>query len=261
MMTRLLPCLPLLLLCVLSHAVGTTAAPDTVVEGRINGGENAQPGRYPYTVSLQSLEIGVLHNCGGSLIAPDIVLTAAHCLDLAAPLDDVVVRLGPYSLREPIEGSEVFPIADLAIHPLYNGDNFLFDVMLFKLNGASFGRPLITLNTNPDLPFVDQSLTAMGWGDLTNGNGVGPDILQTTDTAMYIDTDMCSDLNPGFAGMPGYPFGDELLCTLEPAGVGLCFGDSGECVEDVCPVARWILSAIVFPIMTIANLFIFLSNP
>ena len=34
-------------------------------------------GRYPYAVSLQNPQTG--HFCGGSLIAKDVVLSAAHC--------------------------------------------------------------------------------------------------------------------------------------------------------------------------------------
>ena len=44
---------------------------------RIIGGENAAKYRYPYMVSLTT-ERGS-HICGGSLITPDVVLTAAHC--------------------------------------------------------------------------------------------------------------------------------------------------------------------------------------
>jgi secreted trypsin-like serine protease len=41
---------------------------------RLFGGENATAGRYPYFVRL----VGA-GQCGGALIAPDIVVTAAHC--------------------------------------------------------------------------------------------------------------------------------------------------------------------------------------
>jgi trypsin len=43
---------------------------------RIIGGKEAVAGKYSYAVSLAD-DIG--HFCGGSLIAPDVVLTAAHC--------------------------------------------------------------------------------------------------------------------------------------------------------------------------------------
>ena len=43
---------------------------------RIIGGKEAVAGKYSYVVSLAD-DIG--HFCGGSLIAPDVVLTAAHC--------------------------------------------------------------------------------------------------------------------------------------------------------------------------------------
>jgi trypsin len=44
-------------------------------ETRIIGGDEANAGEYPYAVSLSSDSIG--HFCGGSMIAPDVVLSAA----------------------------------------------------------------------------------------------------------------------------------------------------------------------------------------
>ena len=44
---------------------------------RIWGGRNATKDAYPYQVSIQYKGI---HDCGGSIISEEWILTAAHCL-------------------------------------------------------------------------------------------------------------------------------------------------------------------------------------
>lgn len=54
------------------------------------GGHDATQDRYPYYVALQNAENKT--ECGGTLIAPDVVLTAAHCRGYVVE-DDVVLGL------------------------------------------------------------------------------------------------------------------------------------------------------------------------
>lgn len=85
---------------------------------RIVNGENAQLGRYPYLVSLRSGKTG-RHMCGGSLVAPDIVLTAAHCNG------SIAVWIGVYSQSaDPaINNYEIIDVEKEIQHPLRQSIN------------------------------------------------------------------------------------------------------------------------------------------
>lgn len=58
---------------------------------RIVGGTNAEKGRYPYMVSV--LRKSGEHDCGGVLVAKDIVLTAAHCSYVCTAMLFVAISL------------------------------------------------------------------------------------------------------------------------------------------------------------------------
>ena len=204
------------------------AATDDDLEGRIIGGENGVPGRHPYEVSLINTAFFLGHSCGGALIAPDIVLTSAACLGSFFNPTQIAARIGSYFRREPLKDTVTLPITEIVVHPQYNVQGLPFDLALLKLDGADFTHPPITLNTNPDLPVLGQSLTAMGRGDYIEGFSWPVVALQVTDDATYINTTSCNDLQPFLGGTPGFPFGDEVLCTLEPQGVGPCDRDVGE---------------------------------
>merc|ERR1712168_1476569 len=49
----------------------------TVKQSRVVNGEKAQEGAWPWIASLQR---GTGHFCGGTLIAPNWILTASHCV-------------------------------------------------------------------------------------------------------------------------------------------------------------------------------------
>ena len=184
----------------------------------INGGQDAPLGRFAYMVSIQ-LTLTMKHGCGGTLIAPDVALTAAHCLENYAE-SNLYIRTRPYSSLDPVESSEIFAPLRFVMHPEHRIEyTYTNDVALIKLNGTSTMQPLIRLNDRPGVPQSGAILHQVGWGDLSDRFRVRPDELQVGDST-YIDHNECREIEPLAV--------DDMLCTVEGQGKGVCSGDSGE---------------------------------
>lgn len=100
---------------------------------RVIGGKAANGIDYPWFVSLGA--------CAGSLVAPEFVLTAAHCYS-----HDIWNRIfvGKVCKRHDNCGSpqERFRIKQTFVHPDYNKSKGSHDFMLIKLNKKSSITPI-----------------------------------------------------------------------------------------------------------------------
>lgn len=181
-------------------------------ESHIVGGSDAPEGRYPYAVTLQT-EFGK-HQCGGSLIAPDIVLSAAHC---AYQFREV--HIGRHNYKTNTMESESFGFESQIVHPLYDFTDYDHDLLIIKLQGVSTIPPVL-LNRNPRFPAEGFELTALGWGR-TNGTDENS-LSETLQEAklIYIDNERCK-------GLWGNQITDDMFCTTQDGRGVACVGDSG----------------------------------
>uniref|UniRef100_A0A7N5P2N2 Elastase, neutrophil expressed n=1 Tax=Ailuropoda melanoleuca TaxID=9646 RepID=A0A7N5P2N2_AILME len=170
----------------------------------IVGGRPAQPHAWPFMVSLQRRGG---HFCGATLIAPNFVMSAAHCVD-GLNFRSVVAVLGAHDLGQREPTRQTFRIQRVFENG-FNPQSLLNDIVILQLNRSA------TINSNVQvarLPAQNQGVgsgvrcLAMGWGQLGTTRPP-PRILQELNVTVV--TTLCRRAN---------------VCTLVPRRqAGICF--------------------------------------
>ena len=207
---------------------------------KIIGGHAASEGEYPWMVAL--VTAGEESNydglyCGGSLIHPRWVLTAAHCVIGSRP-EDIEIVVGATDLENSPSAQRI-AVSEIVISPNYNDYNLDSDFALLRLaepaNAALGPIPLIDDSALAN-PGVQAIIT--GWGDTTNGEGEYPAHLQEVEVPI-VDLAVANASDAYLGTLTE----NMLAAGLAAGGKDSCSGDSGGPLLVPSPIAPGFMQA------------------
>lgn len=184
---------------------------------RIIGGRPAVRGSWPWQVAVLNRFREAF--CGGTLISPRWVLTAAHCIRKR-----LYVRIGEHDLTVK-EGTELeLRVDSVTIHPKYDADTVDNDIAMLRLPVTltpSPARGIACLpGLNQPLP-ANQLCTIIGWGKSRVTDDFGTDVLHQAQIPI-VSSEACRDV------YIDYRITDNMFCAGYRRGkMDSCAGDSG----------------------------------
>lgn len=197
-------------------------------------------GEFPWIVAILQSQVDAeqasSYACGGSLIAPNVVLTAAHCVMDKDP-QQLTVRAGEW---DTMTKNEVFPhqeqpVSSIILHPHLNRNMLFHDVALLVLKAPFTPEDNVQLAclAPQGMVFKNDNCFAAGWGKKAFDEQSYHAILKKIPLPMVPRAECQTALRTTRLG-PRFRLHETFVCAGGEAGVDTCTGDGGSPL--VCPV-------------------------
>ena len=246
--------------------MGLASSAIAATDSFITNGVPAKEGQWPWQVRLHKSLEDSKGLCGGSIIAPRWILTAAHCLAEPGLFNRPLIRDGKIViLPEIIVGHGSVDLGKLSkirsekiiVHDRYiNQEDPFSDIALIKLESEIPDAQWIGIadaDTDRELSRADTPVFVTGWG-ATFDPRIDPKFLHLFDKHQnvgklskiiesdkvdlgerlrqadikIIDSDACQTGYREFTGRDDYTIAHTELCAAAPGtGRDSCYGDSG----------------------------------
>ena len=200
------------------------------VHGRIVGGQNAPMGKFPWLVNLgyqQDSKGEKVFKCGGSLIGPRHIVTAAHCVtQLPRGFVLTTIRVGEHDLDKEVDCETCPPPQDIAVeeiifHPSYGSpEAFQNDIAVVALSRNvtenEFVIPICLPWEDDNESYLDGGRSGpsspitevAGWGATTITGRKPANILQYLDVSVT-DAQECKNVYKERGGI----LGEKQICA------------------------------------------------